>query len=299
MDNTTDSTSDMAIHGLAAIAGYTPGPSILEEPSPSENRALRRRSRRRREPSPVSSSSSSSDDPDLEERAFSLYLRRKGEDLESAISAAEQCRLACWNARDFAYRVEMDVLESPVNNIPTAYAVERLDRLTLEAISQATQADKIYDNLGRIYIYPSALHVRASKQLEMEAVQVEFWENLAEWKNINAATQTVLRRAYQARAGLPPQWELGEAPPQKDDDGGGVEGGNKGIVEDDGSEQSLSPPSKIPMKRTFMEEPTSSSDEDGNEVSTMDVTPDLWTVRKRKRPKLEEKQEGSAEEFGE
>ncbi|KAK5634711.1 hypothetical protein RRF57_010424 [Xylaria bambusicola] len=144
-------------------------------------------------------------------------------------------------------------------------------------MSQAARADKIYDDLGRIYIYSGASHARTLKELGLEAARKEFRNDLAEWNKTNAATERILRIAYRARITLPPQRELGEAPPRNtnQDDEGDVEGGNKSTVEDGGSEKPLSPPSKIPMKRTFTEEPTSTLDEDGNEVFNHERHPGL------------------------
>ncbi|KAI0107109.1 hypothetical protein GGR51DRAFT_516288 [Nemania sp. FL0031] len=73
---------------------------------------------------------------ELFNEALVLYSQRKQDERDAAIAEAKRADEACVAALKFARRVQHEVLESPTENMPSAYAVEKLFGLGKYFISQ-------------------------------------------------------------------------------------------------------------------------------------------------------------------
>ncbi|KAI0429733.1 hypothetical protein F5Y09DRAFT_356649 [Xylaria sp. FL1042] len=227
---------------------------------------------------------------------FDMYYDRKLQDLKKAKLEAEETREMCLEAQAFAEKLEHDVLQAPINNIPTAYAVERLFWLIQRATERARHIKNLRDSLSRRYIL-ELVHSAVVEQLKSEEAWQELDELYIGYENIYGSAERILNRAYAARLEVAPIDELGEPVINNNfediEDGGGAGGGDDG---DGGIE--LIPPStpsgsrsKTPKQRKYTKAATSALDEDGQEAFTVEVNTEMRSWKSRGEKKLPERAE--------
>ncbi|KAI0456871.1 hypothetical protein F5B21DRAFT_114774 [Xylaria acuta] len=248
-------------------------------------------------PSPSSSSSSSSGStPNSPGEAFDpafqnyVTLKTEGRDrvLEEVVAAEE----ACNEAAAFSDRLVYEVLEAPNNNIPSAYAVERLFWLVRRAIERTRSADQQNALLRRCYT-TATTHTSVMTQLELEQTIARLQEQIDHLRQRYTVIDQQLNTAYAARRGR----AVGQLADVDDvaggaDGGGGGSGGSGGggggggggglfhipgdsDDDDDAAEPGPSnqqKPEKNPKKRKYtFDNLTSTLDSDGQHVFTMNV----------------------------
>ncbi|KAJ2986596.1 hypothetical protein NUW58_g4952 [Xylaria curta] len=127
-------------------AQMPPARSCISPSSPSSTRSL---------PEP--------DDEDLVE----LYLARKRYQLDALKTASVTANEAIRDSAEFADRLVYEVLEAPSNNIPTAYAVERLFGLVRVALARHRNAE---DRLNEVKarFTTAAIHNQVMNQLVVD-----------------------------------------------------------------------------------------------------------------------------------
>ncbi|KAI1292550.1 hypothetical protein F5Y03DRAFT_402926 [Xylaria venustula] len=206
-----------------------------------------------------------------------LYYERKREDLRMFRKEIEKTRMICYEAEEFAERVECEVLDAPGDNVPTAYAEHRLFWLTKRAIESSLDLDRLSLSLHRNYV-GEHIHRTVEERLGLPGVREEFLVLLAQFKETYTAAHRVLVRTYRARFTYPhPRDQLGEARREEGSDGGYV-GRNKSVSR----KRPLGPRSRTPEKRRYTKEPTFELDQDGQRVYTLGIMP-VGTFPKRRK----------------
>ncbi|KAI1151214.1 hypothetical protein F4825DRAFT_462770 [Nemania diffusa] len=231
-------------------------------------------------PSSFSSSSYSSFseiDEDQDPEAF--YYRFK---LQERNEAKEEERLAddaCSDALKFARRVQHEVLESPdENNIPTAYAVDRLFMLVRRAIERSRAANAAISRIGRRSAGVDA-HRMAMNRLVEDLMWRDFQRGAQSRTDAYTEADRVLQAAYHARGGdleedqeLAEVWDAGTAR-----DYGSADyyddSEDSGEDEDEDTDHVYSRSAGAPrgVKRGFDFETSEKVDEDGEQVYTLHV----------------------------
>ncbi|KAI1349066.1 hypothetical protein F5Y01DRAFT_306313 [Xylaria sp. FL0043] len=267
---------------------------------------------------PSPSPSPEAGDDELAIFLFRIYYARKRQDLIRARNEADDTYDMCMEALTFAERIQNEVFEAPGRNIPTVYAIERLFWLRQRAAEATLHTRQLRNWLDRRYT-TGPIHDAAAQQLRLEPAWEELDELYQAFDYIYEITQLVLDRAYEARRGFAPWDDLGEAARENDFEdfediedilGGGGNDDAAGDNDDDNDEDdendedndedavsSLGRPEasstptpprphpSTPQKRKYTNAATSTIDEDGQEVFTIEISADMrsWDSRGKKK----------------
>ncbi|KAI8948320.1 hypothetical protein F4801DRAFT_464092 [Xylaria longipes] len=230
-----------------------------------------------------SSSSSSSSDSEHDDALVQNYIAAKFEDVRRVREEVAFAEAACEEAEQFAGRLIYEVLEAPQNNIPSAYAVERLFWLVRRAIERVRSTDQQAGFLRRSYTSP-AIHADVMHQLRVEREITEFQEQIERLREMYTTADQHLSRAYAARAGRA-QGQLADVDDVAEpaDKGAGGGGGDPVVqAEDSDDDEDVAGPARNPKKRRYNFETTSTIDNDGQHVYTMNVHRKPRKLKKRK-----------------
>ncbi|RWA07926.1 hypothetical protein EKO27_g7182, partial [Xylaria grammica] len=176
-------------------------------------------------------------DKTFEEELIEIYVQKKRDDLMRARSEWGSARVVCKEALDYANRIKSEVLEAPTNDVPNAYAVERLYWLNVakwclsEPYSPPKAKPLPYQNLNHpvlisVYLRESVvvfrarvrvawvaemlvsleknytsyhIHLVMSQRLDLPAVREELEKERVDCETVYEAAQAVLDESNKAR----------------------------------------------------------------------------------------------------
>ncbi|KAI0420086.1 hypothetical protein F5X98DRAFT_333648 [Xylaria grammica] len=242
-------------------------------------------------------------DKTFEEELIEIYAQKKRDDLMRARSEWRSARVVCKEALDYANRIKSEVLEAPTNDVPNAYAVERLHWLIFRARVRVAWVAEMLVSLEKNYT-SYHIHLVMSQRLDLPGARVELEKERVDCEAVYEAAQAVLDESNKARGTILEPDQLaqvggeefkGKPLKQPCEDATADAGAGADEEEDQQARPRWQPEepeeleeleeldNKVPKKRRYTGEPTFVIDADGNEAYTMEVNSALRVSKRQKR----------------
>ncbi|KAI0197498.1 hypothetical protein F4808DRAFT_438876 [Astrocystis sublimbata] len=208
------------------------------------------------------------------------YLVTKWEDRRAIKETLDEAEEALHNTQVFSDRVVHEVLEAPHNNVPSAYAAERLLVHQVMALTRHAEQQNTFLNRQGV---GDQMHAHMRELLRLDEVMAEFQHRIDLLRQRHSAAESHLNRAYAARRGLPMS-DLADL---------GVEAVGSMIADHGSQNTQLSIDGDAPntadaarrnsRKRKYNFEKTSEVDDWGNEVYTIKAARPQRAARRQRR----------------